>query len=1062
MRGYSEDELIEQPAIELLGQLGWETANCFYEKVGERESTLGRLTTHEVVLVSRLRTALNRLNPKVPDEAIDQAIEQLIADRSAAHPVVANREVYRLVREGVKVTVTDDKGDPEIKTVRVIDWDIAENNNFFLASQFWVSGEIYNRRIDLLGFVNGLPFVLGELKASHRRLETAYRRNLSDYKSTIPQLFWYNAFIILSNGSQTKIGSMSAQWEHFNEWKKVGSEEEPAVVSLDTVIRGTCERGRLLDLTENFTLFTDIFGGLIKILAKNHQYLGVNNAIHTILSLDSNRGRLGVFWHTQGSGKSYSMLFFSQKVLRKIPGNWTFVVVTDRADLDDQIYKNFAGAGAVTEREAAVRASSGEHLKQLLRQDHRYVFTMIHKFHTERGEIYPRLSDRSDVIVLTDEAHRTQYDILARNMRDALPSAAFLAFTGTPLIAGEEKTRQVFGDYVSIYDFRQSVADGATVPLYYENRIPELQLTNVALNEDMAKLLEEAELDEEQERKLEREFSREYHLITREDRLEKVAEDTVNHFVARGQRGKAMVVAIDKATAVRMYDKVRKYWGIHLERLREELRLAPDELSRLELSDKIQYMEATDMAVVVSQSQNEIEDMRKKSLDILPHRKRMLAEDLDKKFKDPDDLLRIVFVCAMWMTGFDVPACSTIYLDKPMRNHTLMQTIARANRVFGDKVNGLIVDYVGVFRDLQKALAIYGSAYGGRLRLGEMPVQDKRKLVEALRESVRQADEFCQGHGVSLVEIQKASGFQRLKLLDDAVEYLVVDDSTKRQCLSLAADVLRLYNAILPDALANEFTSVRAAVAVIAQKIRLLTPDPDISGVVEQVDELLDRSVAAEAYVIRASLEEEQRHLVDLTKIDFDAVRRKFEQGRKHTEAERFRAVIERRLRQLVRLNKGRIGFQERFQRLIDEYNAGAANVEEFFRQLVEFAKELNEEEKRTISESLTEEELALFDILSKPDMELAKTERNQVKKAARELLDALTRGKLVLDWRKRQQSRAEVRVTIESVLDGGLPDKYTPEIFSRKCDLVYQHIFDSYFGEGRSVYAAVVSAVAP
>lgn len=1059
MRDYSEDLLIEQPTVKLFEQLGWEVANCFYEKVGEAESTLGRRTTQEVVLVSRLKPVLQRLNPRIPDDAVDQAIDQLTLDRSALHPVVANREVYRLLKNGVRVSLTNDEGEQETETVQVIDWDAPENNDFLLASQFWVSGEIYKRRIDLLGFVNGLPLVLVELKASHRRLESAYHKNLRDYKSAIPQLFWHNGFIILSNGSQTKIGSMSAQWEHFNEWKKIGSEEEPGVVSLDTVIRGTCEKVRMSDLIENFTLFTDIFGGLVKILAKNHQFLGVNNAIQAVLSLNENRGRLGVFWHTQGSGKSYSMLFFSQKVFRKIPGNWTFVVVTDRVDLDDQIYKNFAAAGAVTEPEAAVRASSGEHLKRLLHEDHRYVFTMIHKFHAPRGETYPNLSDRSDVIVMTDEAHRTQYDILARNMRDALPNAAFLAFTGTPLMEGEEKTRQVFGDYVSIYDFRQSVADGATVPLFYENRIPELQLTNVALNEDIEELLEEAAVDTEQEKDLEREFSREYHLITREDRLEKIAEDLVNHLMGRGHRGKAMVVAIDKATAVRMHNKVREHWDIYLDKLREQLKAATEEASKLELSDKIKYMEETDMAVVVSQSQNEVEDMRHKSLDILPHRKRMLAEDLDMKFKDPDDRFRIVFVCAMWMTGFDVPACSTIYLDKPMKNHTLMQTIARANRVFGDKVNGLIVDYVGVFRDLQKALAIYGSGYGGRAGPGEMPVQDKSQLFEVLRETIRQVGEFCKIHGVYLAEIQKASGFARLRLLDDAVDALVVNDTTKREYLSLAATVLRLHKAILPDALAKEFTPARAVVAVIAEKIRLLTPDPDISAVMEQVDEILDRSVAAEPYVIRASLEEEQRRLVDLSKIDFDAVKKRFERGRKHTEAERLRTAIEQRLRQLVRLNETRRDFQERFQRLIDEYNSGAANVEEFFRQLIEFANQLNEEEKRTISESLSEEELTVFDILSKPEMNLTERERNQVKKAARDLLDTLKKEKLVLDWRKRQQSRAEIRVTIETILDGGLPDKFTPEIFNRKCDLVYQHIFDSYFGEGRTIYTTAVTA---
>jgi type I restriction enzyme R subunit len=420
-----------------------------------------------------------------------------------------------------------------------------------------------------------------------------------------------------------------------------------------------------------------------------------------------------VFWHTQGSGKSYSMQFFSQKILRKLPGNWTFLIVTDREDLDDQIYKNFANTGAVTEPEQRVRANSSEHLKQLLQSDHRYVFTLIQKFRIEKGKKYPKLSDRSDIIVIADEAHRSQYDTFALNMRNALPNAAFIGFTGTPLMGGEEeKTRQVFGDYVSIYNFKQSIDDSATVPLFYENRIPEVQLSNDYLNQDMEELIEEAALNEEQESHLERQFAREYTIITDSDRLEKIASDIVNHFLGRGYQGKAMVVSIDRFTAVRMYDKVQQHWQQYLANLQTQL--AKSEPSKREqLVAKIQYMQETDMAVVVSQSQNEIEVFKKKGLDITPHRKRIVGEDLDEKFKDENHPLRIVFVCAMWITGFDVPSCSTIYLDKPMRNHTLMQTIARANRVFPDKVNGLIVDYIGVFRDLQKALAIYGSAWGG-------------------------------------------------------------------------------------------------------------------------------------------------------------------------------------------------------------------------------------------------------------------------------------------------------------------------------------------------------------
>jgi len=562
------------------------------------------------------------------------------------------------------------------------------------------------------------------------------------------------------------------------------------------MIRGTCEPARLLDIIENFTLFSEASGGIVKLVAKNHQYLGVNNATEALKQIEKNRGRLGVFWHTQGSGKSYSMVFFSQKVLRKIPGNFTFVIVTDRLDLDNQIYKNFAGAGAVTEEQ--VQAEDGDHLQQLLREDHRYIFTLIQKFHTKKGETYPPLSARKDIIVITDEAHRSQYDVLALNMRNALPKAAFIAFTGTPLIVGEEKTKDVFGDYVSTYNFKQSVDDGATVALYYENRIPELQLTNKELNEDLQRLIDEAELDPDQETKLEREFAREYHLITRDDRLEKIAMDIVAHFMGRGQFGKAMVISIDKATAVRMFDKVQKYWKMYLKDLQDKL-VKCAEPEKNELEKKIKFMEETYMAVVVSQAQNEIEDFKKKGLDIAVHHKRIVKEDLDTKFKDPDDPFRIVFVCAMWMTGFDVPSCSTIYLDKPMRNHTLMQAIARANRVFREKLNGLVVDYVGVFRNLQKALAIYGSGAGGGITEGETPVMEKSKLVEQLRHVIEETSSFCSGLGIDLTKIQNVYAFERIRLIDEAVDAILVNDESKRKYISLAGSIVRIYRSILPD-----------------------------------------------------------------------------------------------------------------------------------------------------------------------------------------------------------------------------------------------------------------------
>jgi len=958
-------------------------------------------------------------------------------------PAKANQEVYHLLKDGVKVSTRIDDTE-HVETVRIIDWTNPKNNEYFLAQQLWISGEIYNRRADLVGFVNGLPLVFVELKASHKRLENAFDNNLRDYKNSIPQLFWYNAIVILSNGSKSRIGSITSEWEHFSEWKKINKEGEEGIVSLETMIRGTCEPSRLLDIVENFILFQEATGGLNKIYAKNHQYLGVNNALQAVQKVNENQGRLGVFWHTQGSGKSFSMIFFTQKVLRKMPGNYTFLIVTDRDELDDQIFKNFARTGAVTEPEHLIRAESGEHLKRLLQEDHRYVFTLIQKFHTERGAIYPKLSDRSDIIVLTDEAHRSQYDVFAQNMRNALPHAAFIGFTGTPLMVGEEKTRRVFGDYVSVYNFKQAIEDGATVPLYYENRIPELQLVNPYLNDDLQRIIDEAELDEAQENKLERELGCEYHLITRDDRLEKVAEDIVTHFTGRGFQGKAMVISIDKATAVRMFDKVQTHWAVHLEKLRSESTKNP---GNSELMEKIRFMEETGMAVVVSPSQNEIEDFRDKGLDILLHRKRMVKEDLDEMFKDPGNPFRMVFVCAMWITGFDVPSCSTIYLDKPMKNHSLMQTIARANRVFPQKLNGLIVDYVGVFRDLQKALAIYGSSTDGNIGEGETPIKDKDALINELRNAITETTEFCRQRGIETKRIQSAPPLEKVKLIDEAVESILINDESKKKFMSLAVMVNKLYKSILPDEKADEFISARTLFLVLFETIKSLTPVAEISEIMEDIGKLLDSSIAAEGYVIDA------RKPIDLGQIDFDKLRKLFDKNRKRITTEQLKGSIENKLNQMIAINRTRIDFQEKFQKMIDEYNSGAYNIEVFFEKLIRFAKELGEEDQRAIRENLAEEELVVFDLLTKPELELTKKETEDVKKVAKDLLDTLKNEKLILDWRKKQQSRASVRLAIETVLDR-LPRTYTKELYQQKCNVIYQHVYDSYFGQDSSVFA--------
>ena len=1055
---YTEDQLVEQPAIGLFADLGWQTVSAQEETFG-KGGTLGRETKGETVLVSRLRAALSKFNPSLPPEIISNAVDELTRDRSAMTLEAANREVYRLLKDGITVSVPDhDNGGQKIERLRVVDWERPDNNDFLLVSQFSVVGSLYTCRPDLVGFVNGLPLVVIELKKPGVPARAAFDENLTHYKQQIPALFWSNALMIASNGTDSRLGSLTADWERWVQWKRIEREDEPRRVSLEVMLRGTCDRNRLLDLVENFTLFSEHKAGLVKIIGQNHQFIGVNNAIVSMLEARKlGHGRGGVFWQTQGSGKSFSMVFFAQKVLRKLAGNWTFVVVTDRVELDDQIAKTFKTVGAISEAEGdECHAGSGAHLRELLRGNHRYVFTLVHKFQTPE-----MLCDRSDVIVLTDEAHRSQYDTLALNMRAALPKAMFLAFTGTPLIASEERTKEVFGDYVSIYDFQQSIEDGATVPLYYENRTPELQLINPDINDDLYALIENAELDAEQEAKLERELGRQYHLITRDDRLDTVAQDIVKHFLGRGFIGKAMVVSIDKATALRMYDKVKLHWVTETLRVQEELRdlgyvpgagMTPEQARRdlriSELKQRLDVLNSTDMAVIVSPGQNEIQQMEKLGIDIEPHRRRMNESQpkLDEKFKDTQDPLRLVFVCAMWLTGFDAPSCSTVYLDKPMRNHTLMQTIARANRVFPGKHSGVIVDYANVFVSLEKALAIYGAG-----KDGQNPVKDKKQLVQELRSAVVDATAFCFKHQVTLAEIEALpmGSLERLQHIEDAMNVLIVD-SVRRDFFAHERLVSTLFKAVKPDPTALEFASRAACLTTLAQAIRAtLNPNPpDISQVMQGITDLLDESITGH------EIREQGPPALDLSKINFEALAKRFDKSKhKNTDLEVLKAAIRAKLEKMIQLNRTRADFAEKFEALIESYNAGSRSIEGLFDELVKLSNSLNDEQQRHVRENMTEEELVIFDILTRPAPDLSTEERTEVKKAARELLAKL-KGLLVLNWRQKSTARSQLKLTIEDTLDTSLPRAYTPELYNQKCSAVFEHMYESYPERNAGVYA--------
>jgi type I restriction enzyme R subunit len=1053
---YSEDHLVEQPALALLAELGWQIACGLEETFAPEGGSLGRRDRREVVLQPRLRAALERLNPGQPTEAISAAIEELSRNRSAMGLVAANREVYRLLKDGVLVSVPDlERGGLSKVRLRVVDWERPAENDWLAVNQFTIKGDLYGCVPDLVGFVNGLPLVVIEFKKPGVSARVAFDDNLTHYKTAIPQLFWSNAFLIASNGSASRIGSLSADWERFFEWKRIASEDEPRRVSLEVLLRGTCQPQRLLDYVENFTLFTDSKNGLVKIIAQNHQVIGVNNAIAaTLEARRRGHGRAGVFWQTQGSGKSYSMGFYSQKIQRKVPGDWTFVIVTDRTDLDEQIADTFKAAGIVSQAEGDLcHAGSGAQLAALLRGNHRYVFTLIQKF-----RIAELLCDRSDVVVITDEAHRSQYDTLALNMRTALPKALFTAFTGTPLIDGEERTREVFGDYVSIYDFQQAVEDGATVPLFYENRTPELQLVNPDLNDDIYSVIEAADLDGEEEKKLERELGRQYHIITRDDRLETIARDIVRHFLGRGFMGKAIAISIDKATTLRMYDKVQRYWLEETERVRALVeQLPPDPSEEVEkLRQRLHILTSTEMAVIVSAAQNEIADMAALGLNIEPHRRRLTTSEppLDQRFKEPNDPLRLVFVCAMWLTGFDAPSCSTLYLDKPMRNHTLMQTIARANRVFPGKHSGLIVDYANVFASLEKALALYG----GRSGSGAKPTQDKAVLVEQLRQVLNDAIQFCAEHQVDIASIHAlTNGMQRIRAIEDAVEALIAPEVVLKRFQEKQRLVQLLHAAIKPDPAALEFAPSVGALSTIAAEIRLkLNPNPpDISAVMGQIGQVLDQSITGIA------IRDQGPPSIDLSKINFQALADKFKTKRnKKTELEELKALIAAHLARMVQLNPTRADFRETFEALIASYNAGSRSVEEIYKQLLQLSLQLSQEQQRHIRENLSEEELAVFDILLQSAPDLSDSDRAKVKQSARELVETI-KQLLVLNWQQKSAARAQLKILIENALDACLPRAYTPELYQQKCEAVFAHVEQAYPERDQSVYSQTSSQAA-
>lgn len=1063
---YSEDGLIEQTSIEIFkGQLGWEIANVYQgEKFGEN-GTIGRDSIAEIILKHRFFKAIKDLNKNLPEQAYQQAYELINAkDITKSLPEI-NQEKHDFLKDGIPVTYKDEQGKiVRNKKVKVFNFEEPEENDFLAVQQFWVEGKSKRKkRPDIVCFVNGIPLVFIELKAHHRKIKVAYETNLSDYKETIPKIFHCNAFIILSNGIDTKVGSITSKFGHYHDWKRI-SEEEEGVISLDKALKGTCEKNRLMDLFENFILFDDSLGKIAKLVARNHQFIGVNKAIIHFKELNEKAEagtitpeesrKLGVFWHTQGSGKSYSMLFLCQKILRTI-GSYTFVLITDRNELDKQIYGTFAGVGAVKDKKS--KASSGENLKELLQTDKKYIFSLIHKFNFEE-----ELTQRENIIVISDEAHRTQGGNLALNMRKALPKASFMGFTGTPLFKGDELTKRIFGDYVSKYDFKRSIEDGATVPLYYENRGEKLKLDNPQINEEIRSKIEEFELEGDQEEKLKKMFAREYPILIAKKRLKSIAKDVVQHFNTRGYKGKALFVALDKITAVKMYEFISIEWERYVEAEEKRIALIQDEQEQIIAYRNLNWTKETEISVIVSHEQNEIEKFRAWGHDIEQHRLKMNTRDLEKEFKDEDHPFRLAIVCAMWITGFDVKSLSTLYLDKPMKSHTLMQTIARANRVHEGKNNGLIVDYIETYKALLKALAIYGDSSGEGAGEGgkngeEQPVRPLEELIEDLDETIVATDLFLKNEcSFDLDKVVNAEdNLHRIKHLQEGYNAVCISDETRNKFGVLAREVFKKYKALMPDNSIYEYKDRRDAINGLYTLIEDKIEASDVSYIIKEVQDVVNDSI--ETYNLELEKIEGYGEKVDLSQLDFKRIEEEFLNlnGSQNIAVKSLKDRVDQKLEKLLNNNPMRIDYYERYQKIIEEYNQGKEykSVKEIFDQLIRLFKDLSEEEKRAGKEELTDDELTVFDMLNK-GKKISDKDKATVKIAARKLLERLQENEFTVDrWAEKVQTSAAVRKAINDYLYSQLPyPSYEDGDIAVKTELLYDYFRGRYGGSSQRI----------
>lgn len=1038
---YSENILVQESAGELLqNELGWDVKFAYNTEVLGENGTFGRKSYKEILLVRYFRDALKKLNPWITDSQILEAQATLEKRLSTSSLLQINEEKYFLIRDGIPVTVKRPDGKTETKTAVVIDFLHPENNYFQAVKELKIHGELYRRRTDIVGFVNGLPLLFVELKKTTVDVQNAYDDNYTDYQDTIPHLFYYNAFLMLSNGTEAKVGTLGSKFEFFHEWKRL-EENDQGSVALETMLRGICKKENFLDLFENFILYDHSGGHTAKILARNHQFLGVNEAVKAYEARKLNDGKLGVFWHTQGSGKSYSMLFLAQKIRRKFVGSPTIVVLTDRDELNKQISDTFENCGLLGKTKASkFIATSGDDLVSKLRANPSFIFTLIQKFNKPEEEpIYPD----HDIIIMSDEAHRSQYGIFADNMMRLLPTASRIGFTGTPLLSSDNITARTFGGYISVYDFKRAVEDGATVPLYYENRGEKiLDLHNPEITDRILDAIENADIDVDQQDKLEAEFAKEIHLMTAEPRLKSIAKDFVAHYSDLWTSGKAMFVCLNKVTCVRMYNYVQSFWQKEIDSLKNKISTATQQEAQ-ELERKLKWMQETEMAVVISQEQNEIQTFKKWDLDITYHRTKMEKRELDKEFKDSANPLRVVFVCAMWLTGFDVKCLSCLYLDKPLKAHTLMQTIARANRVNEGKSNGLIIDYIGIVKALRKALADYTANQGGQN--GDDPTVDKEKLIARIIETIGKAKSFLNEREFDLDDLVAATGFTKIAYLQTAANAVCGTIEDKKSFSTYASELIRLMKYTDRYDVSGSTRKEYDAIAAIYSELQKKRRHVDTTDLMIEINGIISEYVKIDA---DDTVAESDSRIFNIGAIDFDLLRREFAKvKKKNLVMKDLEEMIQLKLDRLLFNNPDRIDYYERYQQIITDYNneQDRATIEKTFMDLMDLANSLDQEEQRYVREGFeSDEELSLYDLLFRED--LSKSDIDRIKQVAADLLKKIKSKIAELDhWTDKQETKAAVDNLIRDTLWDELPECYDEISISEYRQRIYEYVYTRY-----------------